>query len=72
MSYNGFSGGNYYYEIMIHFGIKGLYVAPRAYITAAAPEGLICTSVNLLIQADEIQNINVANGSDSDDFYFEF
>lgn len=57
---------------MIHSGIKGLYVVPRAYSTAAAPEGLVCTSTNLLIQADETVNVNTAEGSVSDDFYFEF
>lgn len=59
--------------IMIRLGIKGSYVAPRTYITTAAPEGLICTSVTIVgVQADEFQNVNAAEGSVSDDFYFEF
>lgn len=38
---------------------KGSYVAPRAYVVTAAPEGLICTvSFNVVdVQVDELRNI---------------
>lgn len=55
----------------LHLSMKGSYVAPRTYITAAAPEGLVCASFNMVgVQVDEIYNLN---GEDIDEgFDFEF
>ena len=52
--------------------LKGSYVAPCAYITAAAPEGLVCVSFNVMqVQVDEIHNINTESDP-GECFDFEF
>lgn len=54
--------------------MKGTYVAPRAYASAAAPEGLICVSFNVVgLQVDELTNMNTFTEDESAEcFDFEF
>lgn len=56
---------------MIRKSMKGLYVTPRTYVTAAAPEGLICNSFNVYVQVDELHNMNTVEDSE-ECFDFEF
>lgn len=57
-----------------HCIMKGTYVAPRAYASAAAPEGLICVSFNVVgLQVDELTNMNTFTEDESAEcFDFEF